>query len=197
MITPTKTLRQRARRSRRTLRPSACAHGRHLRDRWPPPTERRENAYTPWRKRGLVDRAPSLTVPIVVTCHLLSPTSGERPLRLSGRHHAPQLGGYAHAPGRSSRWSGLTLAPCWGTHGYRRGTRIVNAVATPMAIAKPTTKNVQVLGLSVPRPTITKRIGRSRKCVKVGTPSARAFSSSAVKPSPARASRVSRRRRMK
>src|SRR5262249_49935838 len=40
-----------------------------------------------------------------------------------------------------------------------RGTRIVNTAATTRASARPTRNNVQVLGLSVPRLTITSRIG--------------------------------------
>jgi len=42
-------------------------------------------------------------------------------------------------------------------------------VAAVTAKTVPTRKSVQVSALVAPRATITKKIGRSRKCVNVGT----------------------------
>lgn len=53
--------------------------------------------------------------------------------------------------------------------GYIRGITSVRTVAAVTAKTVPTRNSVQVSALVAPRDTITKKIGRSRKCVNVGT----------------------------
>jgi hypothetical protein len=65
------------------------------------------------------------------------------------------------------------------------------------ATAIPVTNSVQEFGRIAPRATITKNIGRSRKCVNVGRWSRRAASSSPVTDPRSSATLVSRRSRTK
>ena len=82
--------------------------------------------------------------------------------------------------------------------GYIRGITSVSPTAARTASARPTTNGAQVFGRMAPSATMTNRMGRSRKCVKVGSrASARARSSYRIVDPVASATRVSRRSRMK